>query len=243
MPSFSIPAAATTAAIASDAAATTAAVATTAAGTALGIGDVAAAGGLAAGETAIGATSLASTLYPLSLAGSALGGLTSAVGAIQSGAAQSAAAGYQAQVAANNEKIAQQNAAQATATGAVQVEQQGIKTKAEVGAIKAAQAASNIDVNTGSALDVRSSAAALGELDALTIRSNAEKQAYGYETQATSFAGQQSLAESEASEAEIGAGIGAFGSVLGGATGVGNTYLKWQTAAGGTGTSPVAIFG
>lgn len=59
-----------------------------------------------------------------------------------------------------------------------------------MGAIKAAEAAGNVDVNSGSAVDVQSSAAALGELNAITIRGNAAKEAYGYETQSTSFENQ-----------------------------------------------------
>ncbi len=66
-----------------------------------------------------------------------------------------------------------------------------MKTRGQVGAIEASQAASNITVGSGSAVDVRSSAAEMGELDALTIRSNAEKQAYGYQTQAAAFTGEQ----------------------------------------------------
>ena len=183
-----------------------------------------------------GVAGAASTFATIGSVASVLGGVVGAAGSLESGAAQSAAATYQAQLAASNEKIAQQNATQAEATGSAQVEQEGIKTKAEVGAIKAAQAASNIDVNSGSALDVRSSAAALGQLDALTIRSNAEKTAYGYETQASQFAGQESLEQATAQQAQLAGGIGAFSSILGAASGVSNQYSRWAQAAGGGGS-------
>lgn len=183
----------------------------------------------------------ASTIATVGAAASLVGGAVSALGSVETASAQEKAAQYQAQVAANNQKLATQNAAQAEAAGSTAVEQQGLKTKAEVGAIKAAQAASNIDVNQGSAVDVRSSAAELGELDALTIRSNAEKQAYGYQTQAQSFAGQEALAKSQAAQAPIAGAIGAFGSILSGASGAAGQYLNWQRAAGGDTWNPEVL--
>lgn len=195
----------------------------------------------AAAAAAGAATSTASILSTVGMVGSALSGVTGALGAVRSAGATSASAQYQAQVAQNNASIALGQANQATAAGAQEVETQGLKTRAEVGAIKAAQAASNVDVNTGSAVDVRSSAAELGELDALTIRSNAEKQAFGYETAAAGFTGQAALASSQASQAPIAGAISATGSLLSGATGVGNQYLAWQRAAGSV--APAANFG
>lgn len=179
-------------------------------------------------------------LGQIGIGASVLGGVVGAAGALESGAANSAAATYQAQVAANNEKIAQQNAIGAEAAGSTQVEQAGLQTKALVGAEKAAQAASNIDVNSGSALDVRSSAAALGQLNALTIRSQAEKKAFGFETEASQFAGQEGLEKSLASQAQLAGGIGAFGSVLGAAGGVAGQYTLWSQAAGLAGTAGAA---
>lgn len=183
----------------------------------------------------------AGTLATVGEVASIAGGVVGAVGAVEGAAAQQKSAEFQAQVATNNAQLAKQQAALTEAAGAAQVETQGIKTRAEVGAIKAEQAASNIDVDSGSALDVRSSAAMLGELDALTIRSNAEKTAYGDLTQAKSFEGQASVEKSIAAEAPIAGGIQAFGSVLGGAASAGNTYLRWQQAAGSPSSAP-ALF-
>lgn len=185
----------------------------------------------------------ASTLSTVGTVASALSGVTGAIGSLSSAEAQKKAAGYQARVAQNNQAIAGNAANLAAASGESQVEQQGMKTAAEVGAIKAAQAASNIDVNTGSALDVRSSAAALGELDALTIRSNAEKAVYGYQTQGISYGAQAGLEQAQAAQAPVAGAIGATGSVLSGASGAANQYLRWQQAAGaGGGASPLALF-
>ncbi len=169
----------------------------------------------------------------ISIATSVIGGVVSAIGAEQQAAAQGKAAEYTAEVAANNATIAQQKAQVAAASGSEAVEQQGMKTKAAVGAIEAAQAASNIDVNQGSAVDVRSSAAATGELNALTTRANAEQQVYGYQTQQASYLGQESLAQMQASQASTAGIIGATTSLLSGASQAGSQYSQWLRVGGG----------
>ena len=207
--------------------------------------DAAAVSGLAAGSVAstaaatAGATSAASILSTVGTVGSVLSGVVGATSAITGARSQAAMAGYEKQVAANNATIATQNANLSTAAGASQVEEQGLKTRAEIGAITASQAASNVDVNSGSAVDVRSSAAALGQLDALTIRSNAEKTTYGYQTQALGFQGQEQLEGLEQEQAPIAGGISAAGSLLSGVSSASSKYAGWQLAAGG---SPTATF-
>ena len=44
-------------------------------------------------------------------------------------------------------------------------------------------AANGVDLSSGSPLDILGDTAMYGELDALTIRSNAEREAYGYRVQ------------------------------------------------------------
>ena len=108
-----------------------------------------------------------------------------------------------------------------------------LKAAERAGAIKAAQAASNVDVNSGSALDVRSSAAELGELNALTIRSSAARTAYGYETQGIQYGAQQGVEEATAAAAPATGALGASSSLLSGAAGVASQYSSWQRLAGG----------
>ncbi len=123
----------------------------------------------------------------------------SALGSIAQGQQQSASAKYNAQIAENNAKIAAQNATFAGEEGAVNTEIAQQKTRSNVADIKVAQAANGVNVNTGSAVDVRASAAELGELNAMNIRSNAARQAYGYQTQAASDKAQAALDRQEAS--------------------------------------------
>lgn len=151
-----------------------------------------------------------------------------ALGQIRQGQAAAASAKYNSQVQANNAQIAQNNAALAGEQGAANagIEQQ--KTRAAVGGIKAAQAANGIDVNSGSAVDVRSSAAELGELNAITIRSNAAKTAYGYQTQQSSDMAQSQLDRQEA-KFDVQAGYMNAGTTLLSGANKGNQAGVWDS--------------
>lgn len=153
---------------------------------------------------------------------------SSMYGAQQSAQAAAQAASYNAAVDKGNQQIALQNATYAGQAGEAQAGLSEMKTRANVGAIKANQAASGVDVNSGSAVDTRSSAAALGQLDALTIRSNAAREAYGYQTAAYSHGAAAGLGKAEAA-ADIQAGkIGAATTLLGGAGDAASQFYKFQ---------------
>jgi hypothetical protein len=169
-------------------------------------------------------------------AATGLSGAVKAVGALQQGEAESQAASYNAQVQRQNAQIEQQNANWAGQAGEVQAAAQEQKTRSQVGAIKAAEAANNLDVNSGSAVDVRSSAAQLGELSALNIRSNAAKQAYGYETQSWNAQAQANLDQADAAYARQAGEIGAAGDLLGGIGGGWTSYLTTKGLPGSTGS-------
>lgn len=156
---------------------------------------------------------------PATLAIAATVGSTavSALGSIQQGNAASASAGYNAQVASNNAKIATQNAQLVGAQGEQAVGAAGAETRAKVGATVAGQGASGIDVNTGSAVDVRESEAKLGMLSALNIRSQAAQKAYGFQTEAAADVGQENLDKSQQSYDKTAGYVGAATDILGGA--------------------------
>lgn len=163
-------------------------------------------------------------LLAVGLAGAAV----SAFGSYESGQATAAAEAYQAQVAANNAIIAKQNARLDIQSGETQATNEELKTRAQVGTEKAGQGAGGIDVNTGSAADVRAGTSQIGYLDALTIRSNSAKQAYGQLVQgATDTAESQLLTMESGSAAEAG-DIGAIGGLLTGASTVGGRYAAYQ---------------
>ena len=75
------------------------------------------------------------------------------------------------------------------------------KTKRLIGAQRAALAAQGIDVNYGSAAGIQSETQALGERDALTIRNNAWREAFGFRSQADSLRLQSEFSKSAAKSA------------------------------------------
>lgn len=122
----------------------------------------------------------------------------SSLGAVASGYSKSASDKYNAQVALNNANVATENAAYVAAEGNQRLEAQGLKNRNEAGLIRTNQAASGIDVNSGSAANVQASANMLGQLDALTMRSEAARKAYGFETEAANDKAQAGLYKSAA---------------------------------------------
>lgn len=160
------------------------------------------------------------------VAGAALAGgtLLSAYGQAKSAGANAAADTYKAQVADNNAAIATQQAEWTAENGDQAASAAALKTRATEAGIEANQAASGIDVNTGSAVQVQDSARILGKLDALTIRSNAARQAYGYQVQAINEKSQAQL-DRFAAKNDIEAGkIGAASTILGGVSTGANYY-------------------
>jgi hypothetical protein len=93
-------------------------------------------------------------------------------------------ADYQSQVAENNAISAEYAAKDARDRGAVEEERQRNKTRALMGQQRAALAANGIDASTGTGSLLLADSAGLGEFDALTVRNNAMKQAYGLNVRA-----------------------------------------------------------
>jgi hypothetical protein len=164
----------------------------------------------------------------LTLAGAAVG----AIGTYEQGMAQSKAMAYQAQVASNNAQIAQEQASLATQKGEQQATQIGLANRARQGSINAAMAANGVDVNSGSATNVKQSADILGMQDVQTARSNAAIENYGFRSQAMSYQAQSGLDTAEAKQAKQGAIWGAVGSLLGGAASAAGKFSDWQNAGG-----------
>lgn len=169
----------------------------------------------------------ATTLAYVGLAASAAGAVTGAVGSAQSGNAAAAAANYNSEIQANNAKLATQQAQWAGQAGEAQAGAEAQKTKATVGAIQAAQAANGISVNSGSAVDVRSSASELGQLSAINIRSTAARQSYGLETQASSDTAQSQLDKFQGEQSQIAGDVGAGGDIISGAGSAASNYSKF----------------
>lgn len=141
--------------------------------------------------------------------------LASAAGSVGGGIAAGNAANYQAQVAKNNSTIATQNARYTAAAGSAQVEQQGLKARAQNANVKVGAAANGLDVNSGSALDVETSQRELGALDTATVANRAASAVAGYQDQAENFSAQSKLDSSEAPWDYTGGLLKGFGTVAG----------------------------
>ena len=101
----------------------------------------------------------------------------------KAGELQQEAANDQASLSDYNAEVADLQAQDALARGDLAEQRFRTGIKGIIGSQRAAQAASNVDVGFGSALDVQADAAYLGELDALTIRTNAAREAWGYKVE------------------------------------------------------------
>lgn len=91
--------------------------------------------------------------------------------------------------------------------GEFEADQSRIDTRGMIGAQRAGFAANGVDVNSGSAADIQDDTAALGELDALTIKNNAAREAWGYRTQSQQY-------QQAARNAQRSARSNMFGSLL-----------------------------
>lgn len=96
-------------------------------------------------------------------------------------------------IASQNAGISKQNAAWTAQEGNAAVEQSELKNRARYGATEANQGASGLTVGKGSFGDVLKSEKEGGELNALNIRSNAARQAYGDITQANNYQNQAAI--------------------------------------------------
>jgi cobyric acid synthase len=167
----------------------------------------------------------------------AIGGLVASVGSSIVGAgaardkadAEAASYNYKAQVAANNAIIAKRNADAATQAGAVGAQVQDLKTKNLVATQLVTQAANGLDVNTGTNVDVRQSAADLGHLDTLTILNNAAKTAQGFKVQGMNFEAESGLNKASAANAEKAGDVGVMTSLLGGASSFADKWVGYSS--------------
>src|SRR4051812_21939466 len=124
-----------------------------------------------------------SILATTAIALAVVGGGVEIAGQMSAASAKSKAANYNAQIQERNSEVSLQNSRLAGEAGNVQLDQQGLKSKAISGEIKANQGASGVDVGSESFSDVRESQRELSQTDAINIRANATKEAYGYQVQ------------------------------------------------------------
>jgi hypothetical protein len=137
--------------------------------------------------------------------------------------ASSAAGQYQKTISNENARLAMGNAKDATQRGQLEEQRSRLETRQQIGSTRAGLAAQGVDVGSGSSADVQASEAGIGELDALTIRNNAAREAYGYQVEAAQDTREGRLAQFSGDAAASGYRAQGVSTLL---TGLGNTAAR-----------------
>lgn len=161
-----------------------------------------------------------------------------AAGAVQQGMAAQQSAKYNAQVADMNAQLSDRRAKDALERGKLDEQKSRQKAAQIKGQQVAAMAANGVDLNFGSPLDTLVDTAVMGELDALTIRSNTYRESYDYQVDATNKRASAALSRAQGKNALTAGYLNAGGTLL---TGGAKAYQNYQTSkigsiGGGTGT-------
>lgn len=156
----------------------------------------------------------------------------SMISGYQQSQAQSDYYDYQSQVAADNAELAQQYADNALATGDAAEQETRRATAALMGQQRAGYGASGVLVDSGSAANVTADTAMLGELDAQTVKNDAQWTAYGYLVQGVNYENSSALYASSAANAETAGYTSMATSLLSGASSVAGTWLKYGSTGG-----------
>jgi len=171
----------------------------------------------------------------LALASLVLGGVSTAVSAYgqwkagsaeaKAGEAAQNAAKKQADLTDYNAAVMRLQASDALERGELEANRYRQQIRQVVGETRVNFAAAGVDVGYGSAVDVQADAAYLGELDALTVKTNAAREAWGFEIQAEDLTREAQITREEgANMAEAGrqrrtaSRYGAIGTVASGTT-------------------------
>lgn len=174
----------------------------------------------------------ATTLANVALGAAALGGIMSAIGAYQQGQTASKVASYNAAVARNNQAIAERQAQEALARGAAEEERQRMQAARLIGSQRASLLANNLAIeDDSSASALIGDTALFAELDALTIRSNAAREADALRQQGANFAAEAQLEQAQGRYARRAGNLGSFTSLLGSA---GTVASRWYSFNSGS---------
>lgn len=108
---------------------------------------------------------------------------------------------YTAAVANQNAETATAQANDAINRGNAAADQRRTQMRQQLGTQAATMGANGADLSGGTALDIFGDTAQFGELDALTTLNNAQREAYGYQTQSVNYLNQAAAAQMQARSA------------------------------------------
>ena len=177
-----------------------------------------------------------STAAMISLGATALSTGVGVVGSIRQARAQSEQMEYQADVARQNQQLAEQQASAERRQGYENMVTQRQETARLIGRQRAAAGASGAVVDVGSNLDLQADTAAQGEIDAINVYNQALDRAYNYDVQAVNYGNQEAAYDASASSAKKAGYINAFGTAIGGLATMGSTWAKFDAGKSATQT-------
>lgn len=102
---------------------------------------------------------------------------------------------YQKQMSEINAKLSNMQATAAEKRGETEAQQKNKETQQLVGRQRAMAAAQGVDVNAGSVFDIQQGTQTLGAIDAMTIKNNAYREAFGYKSEAANYQAQGDFAD------------------------------------------------
>jgi hypothetical protein len=151
-----------------------------------------------------------------------------AYGQYQAGQAAKQAGDYNAAIARNNQIIAERAAVDAEKRGEIAADEQRRKTARIAGAQRAAFGSSGLALDSAYSMDILGDTAAFGELDALTIKSNAQREAYGYRVQGMNYAAEEVMSRVRGKNANTAGMISAASTLIGGGATAGDRWIQYN---------------
>lgn len=125
-----------------------------------------------------------------------------------------------------NARVSEVQADDAIARGREEEQRHRKAVRGLIGSQRAALAASGVDVNAGNAVDIQADSAEMGELDALTIRTNAAREAWGFKVGAAVERQRGANARAEGNAQALGTIVSAAGSYANNRWGFGSTKRR-----------------
>ena len=166
----------------------------------------------------------------VAIGATAAGGIVGAFGAAQKDEATANMDLYKAGVARANAQIAKANADAEREVGAVREQQYGLEGAQKVGQIRVDQAASGLQIGTGSAGQVVASQRAGIQQGEGIITADSARKAYGYEVQGFDFTAEAGLDTMAAQNVKAQEGFDVASSLLGSASQVATKWKSFQQA-------------
>jgi hypothetical protein len=137
---------------------------------------------------------------------------------VYSGLAANAQGKYEQQVAQQNQQISLRARDDARQRGEVEQMRHWRRVAQQYGDQRARQAASGVDVSFGSAADLLGDVQLIGGEDSQTIAENTVREMTGYEREAANYVMSGRAARSRGRAGLVAGGLGAFSTILGGAS-------------------------